>query len=36
LNELYGKLKLLLQRQSNPYDVAAGLIDDFRSTNAKI
>ena len=36
LSELHGKLKLLLQRQSNPYDVAADLISDFRSSNGKI
>ena len=36
LSELHGKLELLLQRQSNPYDVAAGLINDFRSSNGKI
>ena len=36
MSELHRKLELLLQRQSNPYDVAAGLIDDFRSSNGKI
>jgi len=35
LNELHVKLELLLQRQSNPYDVAAGLINDFHSGNGK-
>jgi LAO/AO transport system kinase len=35
MNELHMKLELLLQRQSNPYDVAAGLISDFRSRNGK-
>jgi LAO/AO transport system kinase len=29
--ELHEKLDLLLQRQSNPYDVAAGLLEDFRA-----
>ncbi len=33
--ELHEKLDLLLQRQSNPYDVAAGLLEDFRNTSAK-
>lgn len=28
---LHEKLDLLLQRQSNPYDVAAGLLEDFRA-----
>lgn len=32
--ELHKKLDLLLQRQSNPYDVAAGLIEDFRDRAA--
>lgn len=36
MSELHRKLELLLQRQSNPYDVAASLIDDFRSSNGKI
>ncbi|MCX6143873.1 MAG: methylmalonyl Co-A mutase-associated GTPase MeaB [Ignavibacteriales bacterium] len=36
LSELHRTLELLLQRQSNPYDVAAGLIDDFRASNGKI
>jgi hypothetical protein len=36
MNELHRKLELLLQRQSNPYDVAAGLIDDFRASTKKI
>jgi LAO/AO transport system kinase len=35
MDELHRKLELLLQRQSNPYDVAAGLINDFRSRNGK-
>jgi LAO/AO transport system kinase len=29
--DLHEKLDLLLQRQSNPYDVAAGLLEDFRA-----
>jgi len=29
--ELHQKLDLLLQRQSNPYDVAADLLEDFRA-----
>jgi LAO/AO transport system kinase len=29
--DLHEKLDLLLQRQSNPYDVAAGLLEDFRT-----
>jgi putative protein kinase ArgK-like GTPase of G3E family len=29
--ELHEKLDLLLQRQSNPYDVAADLLEDFRA-----
>ncbi|MCX6134131.1 MAG: methylmalonyl Co-A mutase-associated GTPase MeaB [Ignavibacteriales bacterium] len=29
--KLHEKLDLLLQRQSNPYDVAAGLLEDFRT-----
>jgi LAO/AO transport system kinase len=33
--ELREKLDLLFQRQSNPYDVAADLIKDFRATNLK-
>jgi LAO/AO transport system kinase len=33
--ELHEKLDLLFQRQSNPYDVAADLIKDFRATNLK-
>jgi putative protein kinase ArgK-like GTPase of G3E family len=33
LNELHRKLELLVHRQSNPYDVAAGLIDDFHTSN---
>ncbi len=36
LSELHKKLGLLLQRQSNPYDVAAGLINDFRLSSGKI
>jgi LAO/AO transport system kinase len=36
LSLLHGKLELLLQRQSNPYDVAAGLIDDFHPPNGTI
>jgi LAO/AO transport system kinase len=35
LSELNKKLGLLLQRQSNPYDVAAGLINDFRFSGGK-
>ncbi len=35
MNELHTKLELLLQRQSNPYDVADGLIDDFRLNKGK-
>ena len=35
LSELHKKLELVLQRQSNPYDVAAGLINDFRSRTGK-
>jgi LAO/AO transport system kinase len=31
--ELHEKLDLLLHRQSNPYDVANGLIDDFKARN---
>ena len=30
--ELHQRLDLLLQRQSNPYDVAAGLMEDFRTS----
>jgi LAO/AO transport system kinase len=33
--ELHEKLDLLLHRQSNPYDVAAGLIGDFKANRAK-
>jgi len=33
--ELHEKLDLLLQRQTNPYDVAAGLLEDFRSSSAR-
>jgi LAO/AO transport system kinase len=36
MHELHKKLELLLHRQSNPYDVADGLINDFRSHNGKI
>ena len=36
LSELHQKLELVLQRQSNPYDVAAGLINDFRSSNGML
>jgi LAO/AO transport system kinase len=36
LGKLHKKLELLLQRQSNPYDVAADLIDDFRSVSGKM
>ena len=36
LSLLHGKLELLLQRQSNPYDVAAGLINDFHPRNGNI
>lgn len=32
LNALHENLDLLLQRQSNPYDVAAELVNDFRSS----
>jgi len=34
--ELHKKLDLLYQRQSNPYEVAAGLLEDFRSDSARI
>lgn len=33
--ELHKKLDLLHQRQSNPYDVAAGLLEDFRSASGR-
>jgi hypothetical protein len=33
--ELHQKLELLLQRQSNPYDVAADLLDGFRARSAQ-
>ena len=33
--ELHQKLDLLLQRQSNPYDVAADLLEDFRAGGEK-
>jgi LAO/AO transport system kinase len=36
LGKLHKKLELLLQRESNPYDVAADLINDFRSTGGKM
>ena len=36
LGELHKKLGLLLQRQSNPYDVADGLINDFRLSGGKM
>jgi LAO/AO transport system kinase len=35
LNKLHGTLGQLIDRQSNPYDVASGLIDDFLSGNKK-
>jgi LAO/AO transport system kinase len=34
--ELHKKLDLLYRRQSNPYEVAAGLLEDFRSDSARI
>jgi LAO/AO transport system kinase len=33
--ELHQKLDLLLQRQSNPYDVAADLLEDFRANGGQ-
>jgi LAO/AO transport system kinase len=33
--ELHQRLDLLLQRQSNPYDVAAGLLEDFRTSGGQ-
>jgi LAO/AO transport system kinase len=33
--ELHQRLELLLQRQSNPYEVAAGLLDDFRTSGGQ-
>jgi len=34
--ELHEKLDLLLQRQTNPYDVAADLLEDFKTASTKI
>jgi LAO/AO transport system kinase len=34
-HELHEKLDLLLQRQSNPYDVAADLLEDFRASGGQ-
>lgn len=34
--DLQEKLDLLLQRQSNPYDVAAGLINDFKANGIQL
>lgn len=33
--ELHEQLDLLLQRQTNPYDVAAGLLEHFRNTGTR-
>jgi LAO/AO transport system kinase len=33
--DLHQRLDLLLQRQSNPYDVAAGLLEDFRMSGGQ-
>jgi len=33
--ELHQRLDLLLQRQSNPYDVAASLLEDFRTSGGQ-